>query len=451
MSYANGRIYVDTSKTPNEGVGIYDVQRALSTNRQDLGELCTHQNINIWAKFKPIYHTGVAALKNSQRHDNSHSVPGYTISWGIKKPSSVAWASYINAQGVVQSGLWGYDKPTGGTASPYRLTDYAEVNDSGVVTGHGYDRNAKPPIQFILPSESTMNVPYTPQSGKSGSILMFMFTFQNGVVGWSSNTCLSLGDVFSDVLDYYPTVILTCYSGGRVYEYSKSGDSKIRTYTGNVNPIVQVPVDTNELALAAQADGASPHSGPLADNAKWTACMVLTSGKIEGTVESHIINNKEITRLEYTTGADRKDFTVRNISNLDYITSLSYTVTLIRTSTGYYYINNIYVSMTMEAGRTASFNVNATFTCLLGVIGGTGWSGNNQSERRDRWAACSGSGNLSPSTEMPEYRFSGDVYPGQRIAHGDLTFTDGSLYLTGSFNINVAGGASSYSQTVTIK
>lgn len=62
MSYSNGRIYVDTSKTPNEGVGIYDVQRALSTNRQDLGELCTHKNINKWARFKPVAAVGIQQI-----------------------------------------------------------------------------------------------------------------------------------------------------------------------------------------------------------------------------------------------------------------------------------------------------------------------------------------------------------------------------------------------------
>lgn len=54
MSYANGVVYVDTSVTPNVGVSIYDVQRALGVGSDDTYTLATSQNIKLLSKKKPI-------------------------------------------------------------------------------------------------------------------------------------------------------------------------------------------------------------------------------------------------------------------------------------------------------------------------------------------------------------------------------------------------------------
>ena len=229
-------------------VSFSSVNSKLGTSYTDLAALCKSTAINMWAKFKPIYHAEKGLLKNSQRQDNSHSVSGYAISWGIKKPAVSSWSDYINtSNGVVKSGMWGYDRPVGGSASPYRLSDFAEVNNSGVATGNGYSHSAKCPIQITLSQESYLYVPYYPSTG-DGTTLMFLFTFQNGIIGWSSSHSLSIAEIFAAEQSYYPTVIFTCYYNGRIYEYAKSGSNTVRYYTGNVNPIVQVPIDTKVLA-----------------------------------------------------------------------------------------------------------------------------------------------------------------------------------------------------------
>ena len=46
MSYNNNRITAPVS--------IRDVQRALGVSVQDLGTLCKHENINKWARYKPV-------------------------------------------------------------------------------------------------------------------------------------------------------------------------------------------------------------------------------------------------------------------------------------------------------------------------------------------------------------------------------------------------------------
>ena len=47
MGYSNGKI--------SAPVSIYDIQQALGVTASDLGTLCSHNNINMWAKFKPVY------------------------------------------------------------------------------------------------------------------------------------------------------------------------------------------------------------------------------------------------------------------------------------------------------------------------------------------------------------------------------------------------------------
>lgn len=444
-------------------VSFSSINSALGTSYTDLASLCKSSVINMWAKFKPIYHSEKGLLKNSQRQDNSHSVSGYAISWGIKKPAVSSWSDYINtSNGVVKSGIWGYDRPQGGTASPYRLADFVEVNDSGVATGNGYSHGAKCPIQITLSQENYLYVPYYPSTG-DGATLMFLFTFQNGIVGWSASHSLKIGEIFASELSYYPTVIFTCYYNGQIYEYAKSGDNTVSYYTGNVNPIVQVSIDTKVLAQSVLHDGGSDHSGALADGAKWTACMVLVRDKVAGTTTQHTISNNQIRRLEYSTGVDRKEMEVKNISTLDYITALSYVVTLKKSSSNsnYYYMDSISMTITTTSGDSVSFNVSSVFTCLIGVIGGTGWDGDKSTDGRENWATVhldisergrTVTKTISPVNSYPEFRFSGSLPGGERVAAGDVTFTDGSLYLPkSSFSIRVDGGASTYTQTVTVK
>lgn len=452
--------------TISPAISIRYLQEIFGLSDTDLGTLMkkivdNRNLINIWAKYKPIYHPGVGLLTNAMRQDNSHTVSGYTISWGIMKPTSYNWTDYIDTTtGEVRSGLWGYDKPVGGIASPWRLSDFAGIDNNGNAIGdsYRYSSSAKCPIAITLPQGDTLPVPYS--ANQEGSTLMFIFTFQNGVTGWSATHSLSIDEIFAAEKSYYPTVVLTCYYNGRVYEYSKSGDNPVSYYTGNVNPVVQVPINTKTLAEAVCNDGGYYHTGALAKNAVWTACMVLTSQKIAGGVTTHVISNAAITRLEYETGVDRKQLTVVTTSALDEITALSYTVTLKRSESGsFYYIQSIMVTIRTTWGSPLSFSVDAAFTCLIGVIGGTGWAGTNQSEYVDGWGSLYISTNerertitkeLSKSTSYPEYRFTGDIYTGQRIAAGSLSFTSGGLYISGSFSFNVAGGDNTYTQTVTI-
>lgn len=453
--------------TISPAISIKYLQQIFGVSDTDLGKLLEHvcgdvNLINIWAKFKPIYHSGVGLLTNAMRQDNSHAVSGYNISWGLMKPTSYNWSDFIDTTtGVVKNGMWGYDKPVGGSASPWRMSDFAEIDNNGNATGNRYSSSAKCPIQIVLTQSDELPVPRT--ATEDSSTLMFLFTFQNGIVGWSSSHSLSIDEIFAAEKNYYPTVILTGFYNGRVYEYSKSGEHPVSYYTGNVNPVVQVAIDTKTLANSVANDGGSYHTGVLADDSKWTACMVLTSQRIEGGTTTHTISNAAITRLEYALGADRKQLTVKNTTSLDNITSLSYRITLKRSLDNYshYYVQSIKVTIaTKQSGNTMDFSIGASFTCLMGVIGGDGWAGSNQSETRNNWASLyldiSEQGRevtktLSPSTGLPIFRFSDSLPDGKRVAAGSLSFKSGGNYIGGSFGVEVQGGGSEYSANVTVK
>ena len=54
MAHENGIIWDDRPSDPNGGVSIYDVQQVFNVSYDNLKELCTNENINCWAKYKPV-------------------------------------------------------------------------------------------------------------------------------------------------------------------------------------------------------------------------------------------------------------------------------------------------------------------------------------------------------------------------------------------------------------
>lgn len=435
-------------------VSISKIQGAFGVTAGDTETLMktivnSTNGINIWSKYKPIYHSKITPLTDSERQNSGHIVAGYVISWGIMKPSSASWYDYIDVStGVVKSGMWGYDKPTGTAASPWRLTDF-----------DGYNHDAVCPINFSLPSEDVLRIPSSSLS--PSQVIAIIFTFQNGIIGWNRSHSLTLAEAFASEIsqNYYPTVIMTCFSGGRVWEYAKSGDHPIGYYTGNVNPYVNVLVDTDDVAKAAINDGTGYNTDPLANGAVWTVCMALVSQRIEGGVTTHTINNCYIRRLEYAQGVDRKNMTVDVATSTDEIESMSVTLVLKRNTDrpAYYYIDSVSVTIKMTSGGYQGFAVNASFTCLVGTVGGTGWN-EAQNVNVQYWSSLS----LDTSERghvvtkllnfnSAEFRFTDDIYTGQRVAGIGLSFDMKDAALSASFGFNVAGGAASYSQTVTIK
>ena len=85
----------------------------------DVGTLCTKAN-NKWSKYKPVRYATDLEITEQQRKD---------INYGLT-------ATKIDRTTLATT-EWGYNKPTGGNQSPYRLLDYV-----------GYNTDAKPFIRI---------------------------------------------------------------------------------------------------------------------------------------------------------------------------------------------------------------------------------------------------------------------------------------------------------------
>ena len=108
-----------------------DMAQISSRNTFDLGRLCTHSNINKWAKYKPIHHSGLQILSESARTDRQGDGEYY----GVKiRMDSMGMSSLHNV-------TFAYNRPKGGASSPYRLSDF--INENGTA---GYNHLAKPSV-----------------------------------------------------------------------------------------------------------------------------------------------------------------------------------------------------------------------------------------------------------------------------------------------------------------
>lgn len=104
----------------------------------DVGTVCLHGNINVWAKYKPIHHTGVVALTEAERKDRQGDGEYYGVTISARQ----------EIQNIENVGFQ-YNRPRGGSSSPYRLSDF--MNETQSV---GYNHQARPEFSGLLMSDS---------------------------------------------------------------------------------------------------------------------------------------------------------------------------------------------------------------------------------------------------------------------------------------------------------
>ena len=133
MSVSNGII--------SAPVEISDIQSAIgATAGGDIGQLCTHVNINMWAKFKPVKSAQVDLIDTTPQlsgsvWNESYSHPWWVYCWnatnnpikyGIQPRTGSALNSLYSAY-YAQGVEWQYYRPTGGQF-PYRALDFLQYN-----------------------------------------------------------------------------------------------------------------------------------------------------------------------------------------------------------------------------------------------------------------------------------------------------------------------------------
>lgn len=147
MGYSSGKV--------SAPVSIYDIQNAVGTDNNDLGSLCKHTNINMWAKFKPVVRSNVLDTTNQWDSSNNRWMYEREIS-----PRSDAWfRSDAGNYGITPKSYsidtsdkrmikaleslaadvkactdrmngWVYTKPSGTLSSPYRMLDFLKYYSS---------------------------------------------------------------------------------------------------------------------------------------------------------------------------------------------------------------------------------------------------------------------------------------------------------------------------------
>jgi hypothetical protein len=140
MSVSNGKIIAPVS--------IDDVKSILGESSNDLATLCKSSKINMWAKYKPTCYPSPFPDDWYRARDDNYgiSVPRYNTL------ESLYNAYFIDGDENHDNG-YSYERPSGGSAEPYRLGDF-----------RGYNSRATSPIfSFIVTANATTN------EGVSGS------------------------------------------------------------------------------------------------------------------------------------------------------------------------------------------------------------------------------------------------------------------------------------------
>lgn len=140
LSGSNGETVVQDCKTTD--------------GRMDCGLECISENINKWARYKPIVvptihrityeqisnaRFGLQPIINSLLYSKSDA----EVATGTSVVANITELDNIFAA----NGQWTYTKPTGGTSAPYRRTDFAQPSDND--SGWGYYHCTPPPVERV--------------------------------------------------------------------------------------------------------------------------------------------------------------------------------------------------------------------------------------------------------------------------------------------------------------
>lgn len=120
---------------------IADLATLLGYNSNHLGAVIANGDINKFARFKAVKYPSGEPISEAQRRSVAH---GITIP-DVVTSSSITGAAIMDAA----ANDWQYNRPTGGDADPYRMSDFR--NENAPTTSYGYYKDAVPPIQVNYP------------------------------------------------------------------------------------------------------------------------------------------------------------------------------------------------------------------------------------------------------------------------------------------------------------
>lgn len=117
-------------------VAMSDVQHILGEGSNDLGTLCRSSRINMWSRHKPVGYRRIGPIGFG---DSDGANEAKTVNYGLTAPAVKSGGSSIEESDITdmfedETGIydWKYTRPTGGTAQPYRLSDFKSYSHYAV-------------------------------------------------------------------------------------------------------------------------------------------------------------------------------------------------------------------------------------------------------------------------------------------------------------------------------
>lgn len=223
-------------------VSIHDVQSALGTGKQDLGELCTHQNVNRWAKYKPVEKDLITTTpqldSNNRWADSATWWKGTNGNCGI---TFTTYSTVASARSAIITGLnvWNYTKPSGGLTAPFRLTDFNQ-----------YYHTAPCPTTSVGASDAQL---------KAGAILTVMVA-----TSIDDDLSLKLNHVGS-LTDYYYLAALFTSSGTLALLHTSS--KKVGDYNSGETVSIEIPYN----------NGSYGYQGKLSEGTTYKCFVMMSS------------------------------------------------------------------------------------------------------------------------------------------------------------------------------
>ena len=134
-----------------------DFAAILQISGTDLEQICKCTGINKWAKYKPVSKNVIEALTEAQRQSVNYGISKIPTWSNINKMIEFWLLENKTAANAPDCGLvndyWDYTHPSGGSGSPYRLTDFA------ISSSVGYKHDAEAPLKGLqsLSAQITAN------------------------------------------------------------------------------------------------------------------------------------------------------------------------------------------------------------------------------------------------------------------------------------------------------
>lgn len=154
---------IEMAALPETEISTTLVKNILGESTTDVGDLCTSNNVNMWAKYKPVSLPYADWLGNPYWHQGSNGMCGLSIPFiQLEEPDYYEWnvLNYLQIRSnllAICALNWGYDKPTGGADSPFRLGDFRKYEHTSkkfmmpLVSEFYYDAFQQGTEPYILP------------------------------------------------------------------------------------------------------------------------------------------------------------------------------------------------------------------------------------------------------------------------------------------------------------